>query len=223
MTRAPLNRPMSTASRRLLVLAPPLVLGVLEIGHPGVTPGTPIAATLMPMIGWWTTLHVAQVPLFALLGLTVWLLVRDLEGRAPRVSGRALAVFVVVYPAFDAAVGVGSGVVLRALAPATAEQMAAVKPSMQALFWGPVTGLMAMAGSLAWVMALIAAAWAWRGVGAPWAVVALLVASGLLLGFGHIRPFGPLACAALLLAAAWIESAGARWRAARRGEPVGSP
>ena len=129
----------------------------------------------------------------------------------------------VVYPAFDAAVGVGSGVVLRALAPATAEQMAAVEPSMQALFWGPVTGLMAMAGSLAWVMALIAAAWAWRRVGAPWAVVALLVASGLLLGFGHIRPFGPLACAALLLAAAWIESAGARWRAARRAEPVGSP
>ena len=85
-----------------------------------------------------------------------------------------------------------------------------------------MTGLMAMAGSLAWVVALIAAACAWRGAGAPWAVVALLVVSGLLLGFGHIRPFGPLACAALLVAAAWIESAGARWRAAREAAPIES-
>jgi hypothetical protein len=37
-----------------------------------------------------------------------------------------------------------------------------------------------------------------------------------LLGFSHIRPFGPLACGALLVAAAWIESAGARRRAAPR-------
>jgi hypothetical protein len=81
---------------------------------------------------------------------------------------------------------------------------------------------MAMVGSLAWVVALLAAAWAWRGAGAPWAVAALLVASGLLLGFGHIRPFGPLACAALLAAAVWIESAGARWRAARRAGLLGS-
>jgi hypothetical protein len=136
MSRPAISPPPLSTSRRLLVLGPPLVLGILEIGHPGVTPGTPIAATLAPMVGWWIALHVAQVPLFALLGLTVWRLVRDLEGGAARVCGRALAVFVVVYPAFDAAVGVGSGVVLRALAPATAEQVAATEPAMQALFWG---------------------------------------------------------------------------------------
>jgi hypothetical protein len=205
-----------TASPRLiLVLGPPLVLGLLELGHPGVMPGTPIAATLAPIVTWWTALHVAQVPLFALLGLAVLMLVRGLDGRAARISRGALAVFVVVYPAFDAAVGVGSGVMLRALAPPTADRLALIEPALQALFWGPVTGLMAVVGSGAWVVALIAAAWAWRGAGAPWPVVALLAASGLLLGFSHIRPFGPLACGALLVAAGWIESAGAR----RRGAP----
>ena len=64
------------------------------------------------------------------------------------------------------------------------------------------------------MVALLAAAWAWRGAGAPWPIVALLAASGLLLGFSHIRPFGPLACGALLVAAGWIESTGARRRAA---------
>jgi hypothetical protein len=53
-------------------------------------------------------------------------------------------------------------------------------------------------------------------VGAPWPVAALLVASGLLLGFSHIRPFGPLACGALLVAAGWIESPGARARRVAR-------
>jgi hypothetical protein len=204
------------AGRRALVLGPPLVLGLLELGHPGVVPGAAIAITLAPIVTWWTLLHVAQVPLFALLGLAVALLVRGLDGRAARISRGAVAVFVVVYPAFDAAVGVGSGVMLGALGPPTAERLALIEPALQALFWGPVTGLLAVAGGIAWVVALIAAAWAWRGVGAPWPVAALLVASGLLLGFSHIRPFGPLACGALLVAAGWIESPGARARRVAR-------
>ena len=130
---------MTAPARRALVLGPPIVLGLLELGHPGVMPGTPIAATLAPIATWWTVLHVAQIPLFALLGLAVWRLVHDLDGRAARISGGAVAVFVVIYPAFDA----------------------------------------------------------------PWPIVALLAASG---------PFGPLACGALLVAAGWIESAGARAR-----------
>ena len=202
--------------RRALVLGAPLVLGLLELGHPGVMPGRPIAATLAPIATWWTVLHVAQVPLFALLGLSVWLLVRDLDGRATRISRGAVAVFVVIYPAFDAAVGVGSGVVLSALGPLSADGMAAIEPALRALFWGPVTGMMAIVGGGAWVVALLAAAWAWRGAGAPWPIVALLAASGLLLGFSHIRPFGPLACGALLVAAGWIESTGVRRRAAPR-------
>jgi hypothetical protein len=206
---------VSATARRALVLGPPLVLGLLELGHPGVLPGAPIAITLAPILTWWTVLHVAQVPLFALLGLAVVLLVRGLDGRAARISRGALAVFVVVYPAFDA-VGVGSGVMLGALGPPTAERLALIEPALQALFWGPVTGLMAVVGGAAWVVGLLAAAWAWRGAGAPWPVVALLGASGLLLGGSHIRPFGPLACGSLLVAAGWIESAGARERRAAR-------
>ena len=137
---------MTATARRALVLGPPLVLGLLERGHPGVMPGTPIAATLAPIATWWTVLHVAQVPLFAPLGLAVWRLVHDLDGRAARISGGAVAVFVVIYPAFDAAVGVGSGVVLVALGPLSADGMAAIEPALRALFWGPVTGMMAIVG-----------------------------------------------------------------------------
>jgi hypothetical protein len=196
--------------RRLIMLGIPFLLGLLELGHPALVPGDNIFETLSPIATWWTALHVAQVPLFALIGLAVFLLVRDLDGPAARISRMAIAIFVVVYPAFDAAVGVASGVMMRNVGSLTADQRGLVEQILQALFWGPVTGLMALVGSASWLVALVAAALAWRRAGAPALVVGLLALSGLLLGVSHIRPFGPLACLAFLIPAAWIEFAWVR-------------
>ncbi len=66
--------------------------------------------------------------------LAVFLLVRDLEGRAAQVSRSAIAVFVVVYPAFDAAVGVSSGVLLQNLPALGADQRTLLQPALHALF-----------------------------------------------------------------------------------------
>lgn len=195
----------SSLLRRLIVLGVPLILGVLELGHPALMPGDSIFEVLAPITVWWTVLHIVQIPLFALMGLATFLLVRDLDGRAARISRRAITVFVVVYPAFDAAVGVSSGIMMHNLGPLTAEQHAFVEQNLQALFWGPVTGLMAVVGSGSWLVALVAAALAYRRAGAPLFVVGLLALSGLLLGVAHIRPIGPLACLSFLVAAASIE------------------
>ena len=198
----------SPLGRRAVVLGVPLVLGLLEVGHTALVPGDNIFATLAPITAWWTALHVAQIPLFALLGLAAFLLVRDLDSRAARLSRRLIPIFAVVYPAFDAAVGVSSGIIVHTLAPLPAEQQAAVEPGLQALFWGPVTGMMALVGSVTWAVALLAAALAWRRAGAPLFVVAALALSGLVLGVAHIRPFGPLACLFFLIGATWIELRG---------------
>ncbi len=98
---------------RLIIFGAPLILGLLELGHPALLPGDDIVATIAPIATWWTTLHVLQVPLFALLGLAVFLLVRNLDGRAATISRYAIAVFIVIYPAIDAAVGIASGVLCR--------------------------------------------------------------------------------------------------------------
>ncbi len=200
---------MSTfAWRKYIIFGAPLVLGILELGHPAVLPGDNNAATIMPIATWWTVLHVLQVPLFALLGIAVFLIVCDLDGRAAVTSQYTAAVFAVVYPAFDAAVGVASGVLCGTTITTDLEA------SLQELFWGPVTGLMAIIGSSAWLTALLAAAWAWRQHGAPILVSAFLAISGVLLAIGHIRPFGPLACASLLAGAVTIAGAKGRTRAA---------
>jgi hypothetical protein len=185
--------------RRSLVLGVPLILGLLELGHPALLPGDDIAATIAPIATWWTILHVLQVPLFALLGFAVFMLVRDIDNRAATISRCASAIFIVVYPAFDAAVGISSGILCRTAASAELEK------GLQDLFWGPVTGVMAIVGSASWLVALVSAPWAWRKRDAPVAAVALLVMSGVLLAIGHIRPFGPLACLCFLIAAAVLE------------------
>jgi hypothetical protein len=87
--------------------------GLLELGHPALMPGDDIVATIAPMATWWVTLHVLQVPLFALLGVAVFLLVCNLDGRAATISRYAIAVFIMIYPAFDAAVGIASGVLCQ--------------------------------------------------------------------------------------------------------------
>jgi hypothetical protein len=68
--------------RRLLLLGVPLILGILELGHPALLPGDPIAPNIGPIVTWWTTLHVLQVPLFALLGYAVIMLLRGIDNQA---------------------------------------------------------------------------------------------------------------------------------------------
>jgi hypothetical protein len=196
---------LPTLARRAVTLGVPLVLGLIELGHPALLPADDIVDTLQPIATWWTALHIAQIPLFALLGCAVWLAVRDLDGRAARVCRCAIAIFIVVYPAFDAAVGVASGLLMQGIGAPSAASRAAIDPFLQALFWGPVTGTLALIGSLSWLVALVAAALAWRRAKAPWVVIGLFALSGMLLAIAHIRPFGPLACLAFLLASGWVE------------------
>ena len=191
--------PGMATRRRWVLFGAPTLLGLLEIGHPALLPHDDIVATIAPIATWWTVLHILQVPLFALLGIAVFLLVRDLGGCAAAISRGAIAIFIVVYPAYDAAVGIASGILVTAGVPADLE------PALYDLFWGPVTGLMAITGAGAWLVALLAAAWAWRTHGAPRTSVICLGLSGILLGIAHIRPFGPLACLSFLIGAVLIE------------------
>lgn len=125
---------------------------MLELGHPALLPGDDIVATIAPIATWSMAPHVLQVPLFALLGVAVFLLIRGLDSRAATVSRYAIAIFIVVYPAFDAAVGIASAVLCRRSSGPD------VEAALQNLFWGPVTGSMAIVGSVSWLVALLAAA-----------------------------------------------------------------
>jgi len=85
----------------LAVTLPPIVLAAIGVTHP--VRLTPESA------GWWTTMHIILVPIFPLLGVAQWLLVR---GRHDPLSwGVRIAAFgyLTFYGVLDALAGIGTG------------------------------------------------------------------------------------------------------------------
>jgi hypothetical protein len=211
-----------TVSRRLVLLGTPLALAVLEILHP-----QPVGIDEhIEQAGRFLAFHVIQLLLIGLVALAVYLLTLGLEGRAASVSRWAAAVFAVFYGAYDTVAGIATGIVLRNARGFSAEAQAAVYGAVKDLPGLSLVPLgLTFVGTLAWVVAVTAAAIALRRVGAPRGPLVLLVLAALFLMGGHPFPFGTLAFGCFFAGVAWLElapSTSARGRA-RPAEQEGAP
>jgi hypothetical protein len=194
--------------RRLVTLGPPAIFALLSLVHPRPRSSS-IAAALAPQVGLWIAVHLAQLVLVALLGFAVWLLLEELPGVAAAVSRCALGFFVCFYAAFDALVGLGTGLLVRQTAALSGADAQVAQQVIQG-FWdgrldfrGPVLWVI-LAADVAWVIALFAAAAAHRRAGSPRVAVLLLAVSGLAFSIDHTWPSGTIGMAALLGAAALL-------------------
>lgn len=96
---------MTRWARAGLVVAPAVVLAGLGITHP-----TDLTAATAP---WWTTMHLLALPVFPLLAVSLWLLLRGMEGPlawVARIAGYGYAAF---YTGLDLLAGVGTGAVVQ--------------------------------------------------------------------------------------------------------------
>src|SRR5215218_1759482 len=196
-----------TVLRRLVLLGTPLALAVLEIFHPE-RPSS--ASEAIEQGVWFMWFHIIQVPLIGLIALAVYLLTEGLEGRAVSVSRWATGVFAVFFSAYDAAAGIGTGYALRNAQGLPAGAQEAIYEAVKDM---PVLSLifgLSIVGTLAWVVALIAAAIALRRAGASRGPSVLLILAGVFLMGGHPYPAGTLAFGSFFLAAAWLELAPGR-------------
>lgn len=192
---------------RLLLLGPPLVLALLMLFHP--SPYDDVAGDLVPIAGWWTTLHAVQFVLFALVGAAVWLLVGGLRGGAATVARLGAVVFVLFYDIGDAIAGVTTGILAGSAATGALSEQAAVE-AVEAIFADPTKNLFFQVGIFAWIVALAGAAVALWRAGSQRPPLVLLAPAACFMTFDHARPFGSLAFACFFLAAAWLEFAPAR-------------
>ena len=185
---------MPSTARRALLAGAPLAFAALLLLHP--TGGGDFATLVSENLTPWLAVHYGAAVLFPLMGYVLWLLIADLRGRAATVARFAIPVYAVFYGAYEAAMGLATGIMT---------QRGHAAEAINAIPTDPILGeggLLGNIGGLAWLTAITAAILALRAAGVR--------TSGLvLLGVGtfmvmHIPPFGPIALLCFSGAAAMI-------------------
>jgi hypothetical protein len=204
---------VSSSARRALVIGVPLALGLIELTHP-IVPPSDVLHHMQTHVGWWTALHILQLPLFALLAVAMALLIPDARGRAAIVARLGLAVFALFYGAFDGIAGIANGIIIQAGTELGHEAHAFTEAMVMAIFTSPATMTVMAVGILGWLVGLGGVSVTLRRRGAPGGALALLVVGGLLFGYMHAPPLGPAGLLLMTAAIAWVERSARPARAA---------
>jgi hypothetical protein len=90
----------SVILRRATIFGTPIALGTLAAIHP-----------MMPAdnLGTWNLIHTLQIPLVALLGIAVLLMLRDIRGGVATAARLAILPWVAFFAAFDGVAGLATG------------------------------------------------------------------------------------------------------------------
>jgi hypothetical protein len=184
-----------TPGKAAFLIGMPLAWAVLLWLHPNVAPDE-VYRDLRDVVTTYQIVHVGTLVFIGLMGLALYLLVRDLPGTAARVSRLAIGPFVLLYGAYEAVIGLAVGALVQHANDAPAVQRPAVSDAIQSVGSDAIIGdpgIVGSIGALAWVVAVIAAAVATRRAGAPMLATVLLGMS--LVVVSHPPPIGPIGLA----------------------------
>ncbi len=199
--------------RRLVLLGTPLFLASLGLRQPvGIT--ADVFHTLLPETDRWLTLHLAQIFLYGFLALAIYFSLEGLTGWPAAVSRVAAGVFAIFNAARDAVAGLAVGVLVDNARTLPALEQTVVARAVQKLWFSPLVGgglsLIAVIGTMAWLISVLAAAAAHYRTGSSLTPVVFLIMAAVLYGITHTPPFGPLGMVCFLLAVLKLE-----WRQGR--------
>jgi len=196
-------RPLTRAQIAVLV-GVPLAWAALLWFHPDVDPDR-VYESLRDQVDTYLVVHVGTLVFIGLMGVALYLLVRDLPGRAATVSRLAIGPFVLFYAAWETVIGLAIGVLVQHANDAPARERPAVADAIQAVGGNVIVGdagILLAIGALAWITAVIAAAVALHGAGAPLLAVILVGLSAVVVS--HPPPIGPVGLACFAAAAAVV-------------------
>jgi hypothetical protein len=207
---------MTILLRRVLLVATPLAFaGVLWFHPPG---GEDVYEGVRNDVEAWLFVHTAFLFFTPLLGIAAYLLLSGLTSRAATVSRVALVFFLVFYTAYEVTVGIGTGVLVDYANGLPADEQAVVADAIQDYNRNPILSdpsVSFVLGGAGWIVAMVAAAVAFRRSGAGWALTMLVGLSALFAI--HPPPIGPIGLVCFAAAAVLVERA--RARAAREVVP----
>jgi hypothetical protein len=170
----------------------PLAWAVLLWFHPDVDPNH-VYADLRDDVVAYQVVHVGTLVFIGLIGLALYMLVRELPGRAATISRLAIGPFVLFYAAWESVIGLAIGVLVQHGNDAPVRQRPAVADAIQSLGDNVIVGdpgVVGSVGALAWIVAVLSAAVAYRRLGAPLLATVLLGLSFMVVS--HPPPIGPI-------------------------------
>jgi hypothetical protein len=148
-------------------------------------------------------IHIVQ-PLFILfLAWGIWLLVRDLPGRAAQIARVAIVPYAIVYSMFDAIAGVALGQIVREADSMTPAAAAAVQKAMDEGTDYIGMGIW-LASGLLWFAAAGGAAIAVKQIGGLGPTL-LMVIGAAIFAVAHPFPTGPIGMTLFGLGLIWFE------------------
>ena len=188
--------PTSPWTRRAAWAAPPTLAAVVLLHRNDPVEAMDLAGSTTT----WIWIHVVLLGALTLLAHAIRTLLTDVSGPAASIARGLLPFALVTYAAFDALVGLGTGVMV-----ARAESLGPEAAQLVEHWWSvpsPISGIAALA-QLSWATVLGATAIARGTRGAPRFLVPVLVALAGSFPLLHVRPIG-LVPVALLAAALWL-------------------
>ncbi len=170
--------------RYAILFGVPAFVGTINLAHPVISPSADVYQTVLPQVQWWIILHVLNLVGFALLGLTIYMLIRDERGIAATVSRMALVVFIPFYVGFDALIGLGTGTLVQYASHLPPNQLVEAKLAIDAVWTSSLGTVLTAIGSIAWGISVFAAAIALTEPGRRRAVTVVAVIAFGLVGWG---------------------------------------
>ena len=194
----------STTTRAALLVGAPLAFAALLMLHP--TGGGDFAALVSENLTPWLAVHYGGAVLFPLMGYVLWVLIRDLRGRAATIARIAIPIYAVFYGVYEAIMGLATGVMTQQGNGMTGAEREGVAEAVNAIPTHPVfgeSGLFATVGGLGWITAMTCAILALRAAGVRTSALVLLAIGTLMIL--HIPPIGPVALVCFSAAAVMIQ------------------
>jgi hypothetical protein len=189
-----------------LVLTPLALAAVLWFHPAGATGGDNIYASVREDVDAWLFVHTGFLLATPLLPLGAYLLLRGLTSTAATVSRVALVFFLCFYTAYEVTVGLGTGVLVEYANGLPPSEQAAVAGAIDHYNHNNVLGdpsVSLVLGFFGWVVALLAAAVAFKRAGAGWLVTILVGLSAFVAV--HPPPVGPVGLVCFAAAAVLVE------------------
>jgi hypothetical protein len=151
-------------------------------------------------------IHLVQPVLILLLAWGIWLLVKDLPGRAAQVARIAIVPYAIVYSMLDAIAGVALGQVVREANGMSAAEAATVQRLLDGGSGGTevISIVIYVASGLAWFAMAFAAAVAVKRIGGLGPTLLMAIGAAIF-AVGHPFPPGPIGMALFGLGFAWLE------------------